>query len=219
MGKLGKRSIDQATPQHADDVIGDDELPGFGLRVFTSGRRGSVAQNRAKGRTRHFMIGTDGVWTPETARREARVLLGRIARGDNPAEQRERDHRRITVKELCGRHMADAKAGGQWWLCVAPAGMIVPATRLVALATLEVDGHGGRTARPFGRPGTCCQNRVMTATQLSGSAAVATVSIRLSRPVNTSTPNSASAPPKTGRIAPLAPPRRRFRAGTDPRAA
>ncbi|MBW6401541.1 hypothetical protein KPL78_27060 [Roseomonas sp. HJA6] len=40
----------------------------------------------------------------------ARVLLGRIAQGDNPAEQRELDHRAITVKELCERYLGDAKA-------------------------------------------------------------------------------------------------------------
>lgn len=111
MGKLSKRTVDQATPRDADYFIWDDELPGFGLRVFTSGRRSYVVQYRAKGRTRRFTIGVHGVWTPETARREARVLLGRIAQGDNPAEQRELDHRAITVKELCERYMADAKAG------------------------------------------------------------------------------------------------------------
>lgn len=111
MGKLSKRAVDQATPKDADYFIWDDELPGFGLRVFASGRRSYVVQYRAKGRTRRFTIGVHGVWTPETARREARVLLGRIAQGDNPAEQRELDHRAITVKELCERYMADAKAG------------------------------------------------------------------------------------------------------------
>jgi hypothetical protein len=111
VGKLSKRTVDQATPRDADCFIWDEELPGFGLRVFTSGRRSYVVQYRAKGRTRRFTIGVHGVWTPETARREARVLLGRIAQGDNPAEQRELDHRAITVKELCERYMADAEAG------------------------------------------------------------------------------------------------------------
>jgi integrase len=79
--------------------------------VFTSGRRSYLVQYRAKGRTRRYTIGLHGVWTPETARREARVLLGRIAQGDNPAEQRELDHKAITVKELCDRYLSDAKAG------------------------------------------------------------------------------------------------------------
>lgn len=31
MGKLSKRTVDQATPQDADYFIWDDELPGFAL--------------------------------------------------------------------------------------------------------------------------------------------------------------------------------------------
>lgn len=42
---------------------------------------------------------------------QARVLLGRIAHGDSPAEERELDHKAITVKELCERYLEDAKNG------------------------------------------------------------------------------------------------------------
>lgn len=111
MPKLTKRSVDQAETGKADYFIWDDDLQGFGLRVFTSGRRSYVVQYRAKGRTRRFTIGPHGVWTPETARKEARVLLGRVAQGDNPAEERELDHKAISVKELCQRYLEDAKAG------------------------------------------------------------------------------------------------------------
>jgi hypothetical protein len=33
-----------------------------------------------------WTIGVHGAWTPEMARKEARVLLGRVAQGKNPAE-------------------------------------------------------------------------------------------------------------------------------------
>ncbi|WFE89893.1 site-specific integrase [Roseibium porphyridii] len=111
MPKLTKRIVDQAKMSKADYFIWDDDLQGFGLRVFTSGRRSYVVQYRAKGRTRRFTIGPHGVWTPETARKEARVLLGRVAQGENPAEERELDHKAISVKELCQRYLEDAKAG------------------------------------------------------------------------------------------------------------
>lgn len=111
MAKLSKRIVDQAEAGEKDYFIWDDELPGFGLRVFKSGKRSYLVQYRAKGRTRRFTIGTHGVWTPETARVQARVLLGRIAQGDNPAEERELDHKAITVKELCERYLEDAKNG------------------------------------------------------------------------------------------------------------
>ena len=111
MAKLTKRSIDAAKPAARDYFLWDDELPGFGLRVFSSGKRSYLVQYRAAGRTRRFTIGPHGVWTPETARREALSLLGRIAGGENPAEERQFDRQAITVKELCERYLVDAEHG------------------------------------------------------------------------------------------------------------
>jgi integrase len=39
------------------------------------------------------------------------VQLGRVAAGDDPVEDRQLDHRAITVKELCTRYLADLQAG------------------------------------------------------------------------------------------------------------
>lgn len=111
MAKLNKRSVDQTECRDVDYFVWDDELPGFGLRVFATGKRSYVVQYRAKHRTRRYTIGPHGIWAPETARKEARILLGRIAHGDNPAEERQCDYRAITVKELCERYLNDAKAG------------------------------------------------------------------------------------------------------------
>ncbi|MEQ1725805.1 MAG: site-specific integrase [Sphingopyxis sp.] len=111
MPRLSKRVVDAAGPNDKDYVIWDDELPGFGLRVFTSGKRSYVLQYRAVGRSRRYTIGPHGVWTPETARQEAKVQLGRIAKGDNPAEERHLDHKAITIKELCDLYRADLHAG------------------------------------------------------------------------------------------------------------
>ena len=82
--KLNKRVVDAATPKDKDYVIWDDELPGFGLRFFTSGKRSYVLQYRSGVRSRRYTIGLYGVWTPETARREAKVKFWRIAQGDDP---------------------------------------------------------------------------------------------------------------------------------------
>ncbi|MGB3469325.1 MAG: Arm DNA-binding domain-containing protein [Erythrobacter sp.] len=79
MTKLTKRSVDAAKVHGKDYIIWDEELPSFGLRVFASGRRSYVIPYRARGRSRRFTVGKHGVWTAETARREAKVLLGRIA--------------------------------------------------------------------------------------------------------------------------------------------
>lgn len=111
MARLTKRIVDAADVREKDYFIWDDELPGFGLRVFASGKRSYLIQYRAAGRTRRYTIGLHGVWTPETARQEAKVQLGRVARGDNPSEERQLDHKAITVKELCALYTADLTAG------------------------------------------------------------------------------------------------------------
>lgn len=111
MPKLSKKMVDAAGSHDKDYVIWDDDLPGFGLRVFRSGKRSYVLQYRSLGRSRRYTIGLHGVWTPETARQEARIQLGRIAKGDNPAEERQLDRKAITIKELCDLYRADLDAG------------------------------------------------------------------------------------------------------------
>ena len=111
MSRLSKRVVDAAVPKDKDYVIWDDELPGFGLRVFLSGKRSYILQYRSAGRSRRFTIGLHGIWTPETARQEAKIQFGRIAKGDNPAEERQLDHKAITIKELCDLYRADMNAG------------------------------------------------------------------------------------------------------------
>lgn len=111
MTKLTKRTVDATDIRASDYVLWDDDLPGFGLRVFKSGKRSYVVQYRAAGRSRRVTIGLHGVWTPEEARREAKVLLGAVARGGDPAEERKLDREAITVKELCSRYLEDLRNG------------------------------------------------------------------------------------------------------------
>jgi hypothetical protein len=111
VAKLTKRVVEAAEPQSRDYVVWDDELPGLGLRVFVSGKRSYLIQYRSAGRSRRYTIGLHGVWTPELARKEARIQLGRVAQGDNPAEERQLDHKALTVKELCDLYLKDLAAG------------------------------------------------------------------------------------------------------------
>lgn len=111
MTRLTLRSVEAARVEDREYIIWDDDLPGFGLRVFMSGKRSYIVQYRAFGRSRRYTIGLHGVWTPETARREAKVQLGRVAKGENPAEERKINHKAITVKELCELYVKDLDAG------------------------------------------------------------------------------------------------------------
>lgn len=111
MTKLTKRFVETVEPQSKGHVVWDDELPGFGLRVYPSGKRSYIVQYRSRGRSRRYTIGLHGVWTPETARREAKALLGQVAYGGDPAEEREEDRKALTIKQLCEQYISEMEAG------------------------------------------------------------------------------------------------------------
>lgn len=89
------------------DVLWDDDVRGFGVRRRR--REASyVLKYRASGRQRFITIGRHGSpWTPDTARKEARRLLGAIHAGNDPAVQRDRLGREPTVGAVLERYLAD----------------------------------------------------------------------------------------------------------------
>jgi len=82
----------------------DAELPGFGLCVgataksyFAQRTMGGRGRNR---KTVRITIGKHGVFTPEEARREARDLLNRMARGEDPREtKRQEEDQSLTLRD------------------------------------------------------------------------------------------------------------------------
>ncbi len=107
-GKITKRLVDTAVAGERDKVIWDTDLPGFGLRCRVSGTKFYVVKYRARGRARWFTVGRHGApWTPSTARREARRLLGEVAGGSDPAEGRDVGRMALTVANLSERFLAD----------------------------------------------------------------------------------------------------------------
>lgn len=106
MAKLTKRTIDAAAVDpERDYFIWDDEMPGFGLRVLKSGMKTYQIQYRKGGRTRRNSIGKHGTITPDEARKIAKETLGRVAKGDNPAEERAIHRGAATVADVCERFM------------------------------------------------------------------------------------------------------------------
>lgn len=108
MAKLTKRTIDAAKPDETRDYfMWDDDMPGFGLRVLKSGKKTYQVQYRHAGRTRRNAIGMHGKITPDEARKLAKELLGRVAKGDNPAEERAIHRGASSVSEVCERFMSE----------------------------------------------------------------------------------------------------------------
>src|SRR5207302_8947972 len=91
-GKITKRSVDalRSNANGAECVLWDNEVKGFGVRAQRGGSKSYIVHYRAgTGRgapIRKVTIGKHGSpWTPDTARREAKRLLGHVENGADPA--------------------------------------------------------------------------------------------------------------------------------------
>ena len=107
MSKITKKLVDSLAPNPAKDFwFWVSELPGFGIRVWPSGRKVYVAQYRVQGRTRRVGLGIHGAVTPEQARKEALKVLAEVAKGEDPAEERDQGRKASTVRELAERYLS-----------------------------------------------------------------------------------------------------------------
>lgn len=108
--RIGLREV-RALGERED--VWDVAVPGFGARRQRSEAVAYVLLYRtADGRSRRFTIGRHGApWTPDTAREEARRLLGEVSKGTDPSAAKQAKRSAATVAELCDLYLADADAG------------------------------------------------------------------------------------------------------------
>ncbi len=107
MPKLTKRFVDQIEPEAKDATYWDDELRGFGLRVWPSGRKVYIATTRVKGRLRKVTIGPHGPTTPEKARVKAHRIISEAKAGNDPVKEMDQTRKSPTMKELGERFLKD----------------------------------------------------------------------------------------------------------------
>ena len=102
--KLTKRAVDALAVSSGDTVVWDRDLPGFGIRVYATGRKVWCVQIRdLRGKPRRVPLGPFGEVTPDAARKKAAIVIDRIKRGlpaEPPPEMKE-----PTVAEFAERYL------------------------------------------------------------------------------------------------------------------
>ncbi|WP_309622567.1 integrase family protein [Novosphingobium sp.] len=113
MAKLTKRAIDALpTPDKGQTFHWDTETRGFGIRVGASGAKTFIIQYRnVEDRSRRVKIGRYGIFTVEQARDLAKIKLGEVAAGGDPAEEIAQARKDASVAELCDWYLEEARAG------------------------------------------------------------------------------------------------------------
>jgi integrase len=108
--RIGLREVRKLEP---GQIVWDSAVPAFGARRQKSEAVNYVLFYRtSEGRQRWITIGRHGApWTPDTAREEAKRLLGDVVKGGDPAAAKSAKRNAATVAELCEQYFADAEAG------------------------------------------------------------------------------------------------------------
>jgi integrase len=112
--RIDERAV-KTTPAPAKGAITlwDDDLTGFGLRIFaptarhSEGARSFFINYRVNGAERRLTIGAFPDWSAKAARDEAKELRRRIDRGEDPASDRREAREAPTVKDLAERYRAE----------------------------------------------------------------------------------------------------------------
>ena len=90
---INKRAVDALKPGDKPWIAWDDRLTGFGVRVHPTGAKSFIVNYRAgdggrKAPNKQVVLGRYGKIAPGQARRLAQTTLGKVASGEDPAEER-----------------------------------------------------------------------------------------------------------------------------------
>ncbi len=107
MTRLTKRTADLASADDKVAAIWDEELRGFGLRVYPNGRKVYFVKCRIKGRQRFITIGQHGPVTADQARAKAYNILSEAKNGRDPATELDQARKAPTVKGLGERFLKE----------------------------------------------------------------------------------------------------------------
>ena len=109
--RITKRTVNALQATGREFTAWDDAVSGFGVRVRPTGAKSYVVVYRAgAGRgapVRRYTIAAVGKIAPERARARAKVILGAVAHGHDPAGEKTAERGTPTVAELSDWFMAD----------------------------------------------------------------------------------------------------------------
>ena len=103
--KLNERIVDGLKADAKAGVVWDRDLPGFGVRVYPSGRKTYVVQTRGPNGSRRVTLGMHGEITARQARRRAASAIDRIKSGLEPLTDLSGLKSEPTVADLAERFL------------------------------------------------------------------------------------------------------------------
>jgi integrase len=93
----------------------DESQRGFGVRVSYGGKRAFVVRYRVVGRLRRLTLGPYPDLSLAEARRKARLVLGDVARGTDPAEEKQVQREGLRFKDLAKDYLEIAEKRHRRW--------------------------------------------------------------------------------------------------------
>ena len=122
--KLTKSAVERLpVPDKESSLFWDDELAGFGVRVWSSGKRSYIVQGRANGKSRRVVIGLHGsplspteTLTPDKARKLAMGLIANFSKDIDPVHEKQRKQSlNVTLQDVCDVYLKERRTakGGE----------------------------------------------------------------------------------------------------------
>lgn len=94
----------------------DDAMPGFGVRVYPTGKKAFVLSYRSGGRKQLMVLGRcEEFETVEDARSVARRNIEIVRKGESPLEAKRKASQGKTLGDLIDRYIEDAKGHKKTW--------------------------------------------------------------------------------------------------------
>ena len=106
--KLTKKNIDAFKyegPAPRRDARWDDEIAGFGIRIYPSGRKTFILSYRVNNQKRQLTLGDFGILTLHEARNMARQELVNVLKGIDPLKKKTQASKAQTMKDFCSMYL------------------------------------------------------------------------------------------------------------------